>query len=77
MAPPLWYPRGIIWMATWRILHSRQILHAAGAISVLGGFFSPGEGWTQALGSRSEHSTDWATTAFDSLNKHCTVSENC
>ena len=29
-------PRGIIWMGTWRTLHTRLILHAPGAISVHG-----------------------------------------
>ena len=52
-------------MGTWRILRLRQILHAAGAISVHDGF-SPGEPRTRALRSGAEDSTDWATAArFD------------
>ena len=43
-------------------LHPRRILHAAGAISVHGGF-SPGEPRALALRSGAEYYTDWATEA--------------
>ena len=43
-------------------LHPQQILHAIGAISVLGGI-SPSEPRIQALLSGAECSADWAPTA--------------
>ena len=55
---PLHRPRrGLIFMKTWRTLHSRQILHAPGAISVRGSVLPGSPGKTLPLPSGAELSS--------------------